>query len=335
MIYAIEQYYQHQFAHLGKDELADILSKDRITMALILASGSSRKSGVDVATFLALARSAQDFGCLAVYVNFYGRPVSYVIWGYCNRSSDGAASEIWFGKRGAGTDIYLIDLAARDGSVDETIAAWSRSIEGGWLTVRRNDRPRQFRTYQVPRIASFPWRVSNIEGRFTSSKGPGLDHYEAISREMIGQYQIVQSVLETIAADTSGPLDITKAVPLISNLLSVDQCRTLFEDGICKAVLLVALSDAKRWQGKDRADPLTLPFRHYLDGDDIIIAGLYGEDPQKERIQARFLDELGRDGEEKACLPDKLWRLDRSGAIHSSAEFASSHSAGLARLSAR
>lgn len=307
MIYSIEQYYEQASADFGLEGLGRGLTEDKITMAMMLASGSSRKSGVDLVRFLSLARMAEEQGCLAVYVNVYGRPVSYVIWGYCDRSENASPPSIWFGDAGVPADLYLVDCAVWENSVDETIARWANHVQGEHIVVPRSDRPKKLRTYRLPRIREFAWRVSYVEGRFAGPKGHGIFEHESNSRDLIAEYGQAQAILHMIACDIDAPLAMTKAVPLMTDLLSVDQCQALFEGGECRAALVVALSSAARWKDRTASELFELPFRQFVDGEDIIIAGLYGEVAGKSQLCERHLSSLEAAGERQAFISESLW----------------------------
>ncbi|HEX6374863.1 MAG TPA: hypothetical protein VFZ91_03990 [Allosphingosinicella sp.] len=335
MIYSVEQYYESAFAEYGREDLGRRLTDDKITMAMMLASGSSRKSGVDLVPFLSLVRMAEEQGSLAVYVNVYGRPVSYVIWGYYDRSENTDSPAIWFGDIEVPADLYLVDFAVRENSVDETIALWANHVQGERITVPRSDRPKKLRTYRLPRIREFAWRVSYVEGRFRCPKGHGIFEHESNSRDLIAEHRQAQAILHTIADDINDPLDITKVVPLMTDLLSVDQCQPLFEDGDCRAALVVALSDAARWSGRTASELLELPFRQFVDGEDIVFAGLYGDEAGKRQVYDRQLSNLERAGERLAYISESIWsglsRLE-SGAAEGKWRRASSDVPGLIRL---
>ncbi|MBV9929439.1 MAG: hypothetical protein JO013_00630 [Alphaproteobacteria bacterium] len=295
MIYSIEEYYKNLFAKLDRAGLDALLSRDRVAMAMILASGSHGKAEVAFADFLAMARLAEKFGCLDVYVNFYGRPVSYVIWGTCDRPPPAADPEVRFG--GASGDLYLVDFAVREGSLDATVDLWLSERTEHSITVRRSDRAKQYRTYPVSRIRSFPWRVSTISGRFSAEKGPGLPEFEAIVRTGVDTYRIVQSVLEAIGHDGQVRAEITKSVPLLYELLDLQQLHVALEDGACTAALAVALSEAPAWRQRTATDVLALPFRSFVDGPDLVLVELCGHDLSLEGLRAPLLRALAQEGE--------------------------------------
>lgn len=300
MIYSVEEYYENLCPELDAAELHALLSKYRVTMAMILASTSSGKVSVAYSDFMAVARLAEEFGCLSVCVNIYGFPVSHVIWGYCDSSSPADAPHVQFGL--PSSQIYLIDFAVREGSLDQSIALWFSKRTEGSVTVRRSDRPKQYRIYPVSRIKEFAWRVSTTHGRFSVQKGPGLAEYEATITNAIKTYAIIQLVLDAICRDGQIIAEITRAVPLLYDLLTIQQLHVEIQRDACTAVLAVALTNAQDWSGRNTADLLQLPLRNYLDGTDVVLFELHGDETDLASLRTTVLSSLSAEGIRKVYL---------------------------------
>lgn len=327
MIYSVEEYYERLCPELDEAQLHTLLSKYRVTMAMILASSSSGKTNVGYSDFMAVARLAEEFGCLSIYVNVYGFPVSYVIWGNCDASAAADVPQVQFGLPTG--QIYLIDFAVREGSLDQTIALWISERCEDSITVRRNDRPKQYRTYPVSRIREIAWRVCTTSDRFSNQKRLGLLEYEATIAKAIKTYTIVELALDAICRDRKIEVEITKAVPLLYDLIAVQQLHIEIQHNVCMAVLAVALTNAPDWSDRKTADILKLPFRSFLDGTDIVLIELCGEEKSLENLRAAVLSPLSAEGMSQAYLrkrrlldssllsltlkDSEIWRTEPSG----------------------
>lgn len=174
------------------------------------------------------------------------------------------------------------------------------------MTVRRGDRPKKLRTYSLRRIRRRVWLSSRVYERFASPKEHGFCEHESGSLEMVEHFEKVRLVLAAVTDEKHEFLEITKAVPLVADLLSVDQVLTTFEQDACKAVLLVALSNAINWTGDRGADVFTLPFRRFVDGPDVVIVSAHGDTARLAELLTRFLSTMRELGETQVYLTNTV-----------------------------
>lgn len=307
MLYTIEQYYKECRTDIDYESINCHLLNDKIASVMILSGYSYHKNVVNLADFLSLIKYAQNSECISVYVNVYGRPISYVIWGYYNASSRGELEEVHLERYADQSHAFIIDFAIQGNSLDDTITLWLDSIRSSKVTVCRNNRPKEKRTYDIARIRKFSWRNSRVIGRFSLPKGHGIAEHEAVSKGVMAQYRAAQWAIETICDDMGGPIDIGSAVPLVMDLLSIGQCHVSTRDAGDRAVLVTALSDSARWKGQQADDIFELPFRKFVDGNDVIIAGIYGNAEEKIEILDRCIMNLSRSGEKALHIPKSIY----------------------------
>jgi hypothetical protein len=298
MIYSVEDYYRGLSYNPAIRIEPHRLSVDRITMTLMIASAAGRKPGVDAITFLDLVKTAEEAGCLSVYVDVYGRPVSFILWGYCGRTAASEEPSISFAVPSDRRHRYIIDFDMLAGSLDETVAHWTAAHPGTWLTFRRLDRPKTYRTYRLDRIGRFKWHTSYVHERFQPPRKHGFAEYERASLEALAHATEVRSVIGCISrSDPNRTIDIDCVPSLIEALLGVDQLLTSMDGGRCRAAVVIAFSDVGMWQDGDWLD--TRRFRDFVIGPDLIIVDAYGDPADIHRLCQGLLATLRGQAEQE------------------------------------
>ena len=301
MIYPCEEFYALEPSrHQNKDRSMP----DKIAMALYVASQSDGKSGVDFSALLPIIEQANRHSCLSVYVNVYGRPVSYVAWGYSKTASAAEGLPIWFGDRNSTRSISLVDFAVTEGCLDETISRWITEIDADLLNVRRYDRAKRERTYPIPRLRKFPWCVSSIGSRFSPPKDHAMAEHEKFSRELIDLYRTGSLALKAVCKYAKLSLKM-RGLQLVVQLIGIDQCILIYEDEICIAVLIVALSDREGWGGQmNSLFERRLP--EFVDGNDVIVVGIFGSERGTKRAIEQLFGRATRMGENIVYFPREV-----------------------------
>jgi hypothetical protein len=306
VIYRIEDYCKGITQGEGNVHYGVDSNTDKITMAMMLASSCPTKVGVEFNDIFSLLSTAQSYGCLELYVNIYGQPVSYVIWGYCDHSPSGDVTNIWFENSGETSEAYLIDYVIKERSTDDTIFHWTNRTNVESITVCRNGRTKKYRRYSISRIRQFPWRVSLIGNTSPYGSADILMHHQSTARDLVTLYGNALHALNMLRAATGSRLDVSRSLPLAVTLQSLNQFHLIFENNTCKAAIAIAFSDATRWTGKHASGIFDLSPENFTDGPDIIIADLFGDAQFRLRVLNEFLSSLERMGEREVYVPNEL-----------------------------
>lgn len=284
-----------------------ILRDTKIAAALVVAASCGLRAEVDIRTLADILQTAGANGNLEVYANVYGRPVSYVVWGYGSRGTT-QEDTIWFGDRRGAAERILLDGAACESSMLEAGGLWIDAAQSEFVSVLRPTRPKQRRTYRTSQLARHFARSTSIAGLEEGTIHPSLAEQRAVSRRLLSAYRDVYLGLMAIASGSDRGLMIGRAFPLLVQLRSIRQLHLATPVEGCDAVLIVAMGDIESFGQWSEAD-LNAPLSLYISGDDIIITGAYGSRAGIAKAIREFLNALAAQGErEFFCL-----RLCRSG----------------------
>lgn len=307
MLYTLEEYLVLVRSDADFAQSSDGILPDKVSMAIALASTSTSKVGVQHSPFLKLLSDAEACNCLDVYVDVYGRAVSYIVSAWCDIGDGACEPSIWMAEDADCASTFIVDACFTEGSFSQSVALYLSCSNATSVTLYRPGRPKPYRTYGRPRLLRRRWPTSYVHDRFAAQNHCYVE--EAI-RSSFALFELMAKACEVMRlfedeGITHG-LDISRSFPLVCSLLNLDQIQIAgAEKG--KGFIAFALSNMETWCAIDVGASLSVPPTNYSNGEDIIVLFGIGNHIVIFELLISLLKRLVGEGEPEVFVPLSLF----------------------------
>ncbi|MEG3172089.1 hypothetical protein U1708_07665 [Sphingomonas sp. ZB1N12] len=307
MLYTLEEYLVLVRSDADLARSSDGGLPDKVSMAIALASASTAKVGVQHRPFLELFSDAEACNCLKVYVDVYGRAVSYIVSAWCDLGDGACEPSIWMAEDAACGSAFIVDSCFTEGSFSQTVALYLSCTNATNVTLYRPGRPKTYRTYGLPELLRRRWPTSYVHDRFAAENRCYVE--EAI-RSSLALFELTAKACTVMRLfedeGVSQGLDISRSFPLVCSLINLDQIQIAGAEEETGCIAF-ALSNLDVWSTVDVGASLTMTLNDYSNGDDIIVLFGIGNHRAIFKLLISLLDRLVDEGEPDAVVPLPLF----------------------------
>ncbi len=307
MLYTLEEYLVLVRSDADSARSSDGILPDKVSMAIALASASASKVGVQHRPFLKLLSDAEACSCLNVYVDVYGRAVSYIVSAWCDIGDGACDPSIWMAEDADCASAFIVDACFTEGSFSQTVALYLSCTNATSVTLYRPGRPKPYRTYDLPGLLRRRWPTSYVHDRFAAENRCYVE--EAI-RSSFALFELTAKACTVMrlfeGEGVSQGLEISRSFPLVCSLINLDQIQIADAEEE-KGFIAFALSNMDTWWTIDVRASLTMPLDDYSNGDEIVVLFGIGNHQAICTLLITFLNRLIDEGEPEVIFPLSLF----------------------------